>query len=99
MRVELVIDELVLTGFDPRDKQRIADALVRELSTRVTAADAMALGEIGDAHAVLRAPDVVSAKSSRARTPNAIGAAVGRSIAASIGAPRVTHSTRVNGDV
>jgi len=99
MRVELVIDELALTGFDPRDKHRIADALVRELSARLTAADAMALSKTGDARAALRAPDAVSAKSSRDRTPGAIGAAVGRSIAMSIGASRATHSTGVKGDV
>jgi hypothetical protein len=31
MRLELTIDDLVLDGFDPRDRTRIADAVQREL--------------------------------------------------------------------
>lgn len=32
MRIELTIDDLVLDGFDPRDRNRIADAVRRELT-------------------------------------------------------------------
>jgi hypothetical protein len=32
MRIDLTIDDLVLDGFDPRDRTRIADAVERELS-------------------------------------------------------------------
>jgi hypothetical protein len=38
MRVEIVIDELVLNGVDARDRHRIADALQREL-THIAGAD------------------------------------------------------------
>ena len=75
MRIELVIDELVLTGFDSRDKHQIAETVTRALSARLTAADAMAMARTGDGHTVARA------------------------IAASLGAQRPTHSTRMNGDV
>jgi len=34
MRVEIVVDELVLHGIDPRDRHRVGDALERELSAR-----------------------------------------------------------------
>ena len=39
MRIELEIEELVLRGFDARDRYRIVDAIERELSTHVTRAD------------------------------------------------------------
>ena len=35
MRVELVIDEVVLHGFDPRDRHRIGDAIERQLTARL----------------------------------------------------------------
>ena len=35
MRVELVVDELVLHGVDPRDRHRIGDAIERELKARM----------------------------------------------------------------
>lgn len=38
MRVEIVIEELVLNGVDARDRHRIADALRREL-THIAGAD------------------------------------------------------------
>jgi hypothetical protein len=39
MRVELTIDELVLEGFDPRDRHRIVDAIQRELSASAWPSD------------------------------------------------------------
>lgn len=44
MRVEVVIDELVLHGVDGRDRHRVADAIAAELSARGTAATITALG-------------------------------------------------------
>ena len=35
MRVELVVDELVLRGVDPRDRHRVGDAIERELRARI----------------------------------------------------------------
>jgi hypothetical protein len=35
MRVELVVDELVLHGIDPRDRHRVGDAIERELRARI----------------------------------------------------------------
>jgi len=35
MRVELVVDEVVLHGIDPRDRYRIGDAIRRELEVRL----------------------------------------------------------------
>lgn len=37
MRIELVIDELVLIGFDARDRHRVQDALRAELATMLAA--------------------------------------------------------------
>jgi hypothetical protein len=42
MKIELVIDELVLHGFDPRQRHAIGDAVAREL-TRLTRAHAREL--------------------------------------------------------
>jgi hypothetical protein len=36
MRMELAIDELVLHGFDPRDRHRVADALKRQIASDMT---------------------------------------------------------------
>ena len=42
MKIELVIDELVLHGFDPRQRHAIGDAVAREL-TRLARAHAKEL--------------------------------------------------------
>ncbi len=36
MRVEFVIDEIVLHGVDPRDRHRIRDAIERHLQTQLS---------------------------------------------------------------
>ena len=38
MRIEFTIDELVLIGFDARDRQRAADTIERDLYTALTPA-------------------------------------------------------------
>jgi len=35
MRVELVVDEIVLHGVDPRERHRIGDAIERQLQARL----------------------------------------------------------------
>ena len=35
MRLELVVDEVVLHGIDPRDRHRVGDAIERELRARI----------------------------------------------------------------
>jgi hypothetical protein len=97
MRVEIVIDELVLVGFDARDRHRIADAIERELSERVTGADAMGLARAEGGHALLRARDYVAPAGQRAVTAAAIGAGVGRSIAASLSADRPSPQPKRGG--
>lgn len=85
MRVEFVIDELVLIGFDPRDRHRIADALQRELASRARAADAehiAARAESMQAEATLRGPDVTLL--SHAARPAAIARGVSRSIVSAL---------------
>ena len=39
MRIEFEIDELVLSGFDPRDRDRIADELRHHLTVHFTRSD------------------------------------------------------------
>jgi hypothetical protein len=83
MRVEIVIDELVLVGFDARDRHRIADAIEQELSDRVSVADAVRLADGAAGYSTLRARDYV-APSGGVVTAADIGAGVGRSIAATL---------------
>jgi hypothetical protein len=35
MRIEFVVDEVVLHGIDPRDRHRVGDAIERELTARI----------------------------------------------------------------
>ena len=58
MRIEFVIDELVLTGFDPRDRHRIADALQGELAAGLATEGLAGIGRAGARQDLLRAPDV-----------------------------------------
>jgi hypothetical protein len=86
-RIEFVIDDLVLVGFDPRDRHRIGDAVQRELSSlSATAQHALRTSlATGTLMPVLRAPDV---QLSRPHDPDASGRlsgdAIGTGIAQSI---------------
>jgi hypothetical protein len=65
MRIEVTIDELVLHGFDPRQRHAIADAVERELS-RLMRADAALLPDwsaISAAHADAGAFNVAASAS------------------------------------
>jgi hypothetical protein len=93
-RVELVIDELVLTGFDPRDRHRIADALERELGTHLTGPALERIVRAAgtrDKETTLRAPDVTLKAPHR---PNAIAASVSRSVVGAISAPQTSRKER-----
>lgn len=85
MRVEFVVDDLVLIGFDPRERHRIADAIERELAIQLNEAQAknVAAGaELAHGESTLRAADVrLSATSNSA---NAVGRAVSRSIVSAV---------------
>ena len=73
--VALSIDELVLHGFAPGDRQRIAAAMQREM-TRLSSAH----GVPDSWHAsppVLQAPPITAAHDAR---PHAVGAAIARSV-------------------
>lgn len=87
-RIEFVIDELVLIGFAPGDRHRIADAVANELATlgadaQLAVRDAALSGSIRPA---LRAPDVsmVGSPHGGAPTSDSIGSGVGRSITQAI---------------
>lgn len=78
MRLELTIDDLVLVGFDPRDRHRIADAIERELATHLVPA---------------RSPDDPARRSPR-RLEDGSPAAVARSVRDAVGAAIAARSGR-----
>lgn len=97
MRIEVVIDELVLIGIDARDRHRIADAVARELSARVGREDVMRLARAAGGVPVLRAPDVAPLAGAHGATPDAIGAGIATSVGASLSAARFApHSDRTS---
>lgn len=57
MRVELTIEQLVLIGFDPRERHRIGDAIERELAARIGPADLSPSAWDRIAEPFIRAPD------------------------------------------
>jgi hypothetical protein len=81
MRVELHVEELVLEGFDPRDRHRIRDAVGREL-TRL-------MGEGRGLQGVKRGshvPELHSGFSMRAgSTPERTGAQVAKAVYEAVG--------------
>ncbi|MEP6781471.1 MAG: hypothetical protein ABJC26_16355 [Gemmatimonadaceae bacterium] len=85
MRVEFVVDELVLIGFDPRERHRLADAIERELVAQLNqahASDIAAGAELANHESTLHASDV--RLSATANSANAIGRGVSRSIVSAI---------------
>lgn len=90
MRIEFVIDELVLVGFDPRERHRIADAMESGLAALVTRVDVAPLVARGSGVSVVRAGDFAVAKCSSGTWPASVGEGASRAIAAafrSAGAP------------
>ena len=80
MRIEFVIDELVLVGFDPRERHRMADALARGLERRATAADVLPLVRAGGTAPTLRGADVVFPSATGGVPSAGVGDRVGNSI-------------------
>jgi hypothetical protein len=78
-RIEFHIDELVLVGFDPVDRNRIGDPLERALRARLMATDVAALVRAAGQRDLVRAPDVspsVAGGPSHDRLADGIGAAI-----------------------
>jgi hypothetical protein len=86
MRVEIEVDELVLVGFDPRDRLRVADAVERGLAARAASIDASALARGAADVAEMRAPDVAVARGAAGARPETVGELAGGSIARGLGA-------------
>jgi len=76
MKIELVIDELVLHGFDPRQRHAIGDAVTREL-TRLAHAHAR---ELRGQHSI----DVAGIDAGTFKTPARTAAGAGTGIANSV---------------
>jgi hypothetical protein len=85
MRIEFVIDELVLIGFDPRDRHRVADAVETQLAAQAAGVSAARLAERSHAPgATLCAPDIkLSARDGRVDA-NALGKDVSRSVVSAV---------------
>ncbi|MEP6762794.1 MAG: hypothetical protein ABJB66_00720 [Gemmatimonadaceae bacterium] len=85
MRVEFIVDELVLIGFDPRERHRITDAIERELVAQlkqVQGANVAASAYQIDGESTVRAPDV--RLNATVNSPNAIARGVSRSIVGAV---------------
>jgi hypothetical protein len=76
MTIELVIDELVLHGFDPRQRHAIGDAVAREL-TRLARTHARELRGRGSADVARLDAGVFDTP---ARTPADAGAGIANSV-------------------
>ena len=86
MRVEIVIDALVLHGVDPRDRHRVADALQGEL-THLAASDPELWRHVA-ATGVLHAPGSVEAPPVAASSPAALGAQLAGALMATLAGPQ-----------
>jgi hypothetical protein len=84
MRIEFVIDELVLVGFDPRERYRMVDAIERELAAATTPATMLPLVRAGRLRTL---PDVGAGPHDRTAgaSPEAVGRSVGNSIVGALG--------------
>lgn len=82
-RVEILIDDLVLHGFAPSDRDAIAAALSHELGRLIEASGSETLAGLGDT-ASLRAADVTLQPDARAHL---VGSQVARSVHGSLNRP------------
>ena len=88
MRIEFVIDELVLIGFDPRDRHRIADAVEAQLAAHATGVPAARIAERSHAvGATLRAPDIKLSTRGGRVDAQALGDGVSRSVVSAVTSP------------
>ena len=79
-RVEIVIDELVLRGFSPMDRDGIGESLSHELSRLIEAGDIPALAGLGNIPA-LQAPNVTLQPGAKAAT---VGTQIARAVHSSL---------------
>jgi hypothetical protein len=86
MRIEIVIDELVLHGVDARDRHRVADALQGEL-TRLVATDPQRWRHV-PAIDVLHVPERVVVPHGGGSGPAALGTQLAGALAATMTGPR-----------
>jgi len=88
--IQFHIEELVLHGFSPGDRHRIADALERQLTIQAASASdtmrAELLGRAGERHVtpVLRAAECRPARTASGISPDAIAAGVSQSIVSAL---------------
>jgi hypothetical protein len=80
MRVHVHIAELVLTGFDPRDRHRLSDAIERAIVAEI--GDGTAVDGIVNrgSREVVAAEDVRHAPRATSSTGHGIGASIGRAL-------------------
>jgi len=84
MRIEFVIDELVLVGLDPRERHRIADAIENGLAALVTPADVALLAAHGSGLPPVLAGEFAVAKSAAPPTPSAVADGASRALVAAL---------------
>jgi len=82
-RVEIVIDELVLRGFSPVDRDAIGESLSHELGRLIEAGDIQALAGLGSIPA-LQAPNVTLQAGAKAAV---VGNQVARAVHGSLNRP------------
>ena len=89
MRIEFVIDELVLIGFDPRDRHRIADAVETQLAAQAHGVAAARFVEPArEPRATVLAPDIKLSTRGGRVDANAVGNGVSRSIVNAVAGPQ-----------
>ena len=80
----MVIDELVLVGFDPHDRHAIADAVQHWLGAHAASGDLSSMGAIHRDESVVRGPDALVASAGAARRVDAIASSVARSVVTAV---------------
>lgn len=83
-RVKILIDELVLYGFSPADRETIGESLSRELERLVSAGNTDALTSLGHVP-FLRAPSISLSSGAKAET---VGARVAQAVHGSLNSQR-----------
>jgi len=93
MNIQLHIEELLLDGFDARDRHRIADALERELARLFRVSD---LKQVSGQWPVVSGQSSVSRTRSRREAKESLD---GGAVALPIGAPARSTGTQIAGAV
>jgi len=79
-RIEVVIDELVLVGFEPHDRHAIGDAVQHWLAAHAASGDLSSMGTIHRDVSAVRGPDALVAATGAARRVDAIASGIARSV-------------------